>query len=209
MDLASKIQQLRKAKGLSQEDLADAIGVSRQAVSKWESAQSSPDLDKILSLSDYFGVTTDYLLKDVESPPPILPQKYDAKVFTLLATIINIIGFFVALILMFRWQTNTAVLLGAILMVIGCGIFAVGQSIGKHKAEAKKQFWLINVWVLSIMPISCLSEFLQGFLGRFSTSLVVFPQMNNSILLYLLTWVVYFLFCLALDFYLLKKKTTV
>ena len=70
MTLADRIQQLRKQKGISQEELADRVGVSRQAVSKWESAQSVPDLDKILLLSDYFEVTTDYLLKGIEPAGP-------------------------------------------------------------------------------------------------------------------------------------------
>ena len=65
MNLADRIQQLRKSRGISQEELADRIGVSRQAVSKWESGQTSPDLEKIVLLSDYFEVTTDYLLKGV------------------------------------------------------------------------------------------------------------------------------------------------
>lgn len=64
MILADKIINLRKKSGLSQEELADKIGVSRQAVSKWESAQSIPDLDKILLMSKLFGVSTDFLLKD-------------------------------------------------------------------------------------------------------------------------------------------------
>lgn len=64
MILADKIIRLRKKNGLSQEELADKLGVSRQAVSKWESAQSTPDLDKILKLAGLFGVTCDYLLKD-------------------------------------------------------------------------------------------------------------------------------------------------
>ena len=51
---------------MSQEELADAAGVSRQAVSKWESEQSVPDLDKVIILSDIFDVTTDYLLKGIE-----------------------------------------------------------------------------------------------------------------------------------------------
>ena len=51
---------------MSQEQLADAAGVSRQAVSKWESEQSIPDLDKIVVLSEIFDVTTDYLLKGIE-----------------------------------------------------------------------------------------------------------------------------------------------
>ncbi len=64
MILADKIIRLRKKNGWSQEELADKMNVSRQAVSKWESAQTIPDLGKILQLGTLFGVTTDYLLKD-------------------------------------------------------------------------------------------------------------------------------------------------
>ena len=64
MILADKIIRLRKKNGLTQEELADKMNVSRQAVSKWEGAQTIPDLEKILQLSTLFGVTTDYLLKD-------------------------------------------------------------------------------------------------------------------------------------------------
>ena len=64
MILADKIIRLRKKNGWSQEELANKMSVSRQAVSKWEGAQTIPDLEKILQLSTLFGVTTDYLLKD-------------------------------------------------------------------------------------------------------------------------------------------------
>ena len=64
MTLAEKITLLRRQRGWSQEDLAERMGVSRQSVSKWESAQTVPDLEKILTLGNLFGVTTDYLLKD-------------------------------------------------------------------------------------------------------------------------------------------------
>lgn len=64
MILADKIILMRKQQGWSQEQLAEQLGVSRQSVSKWESGTSIPDLDKILKLSDIFGVPTDYLLKD-------------------------------------------------------------------------------------------------------------------------------------------------
>ena len=66
MNVADRIQNLRKIKGISQEQLAEAIGVSRQAVLKWESEQSTPDLEKIVLMSDFFDVTTDYLLKGIE-----------------------------------------------------------------------------------------------------------------------------------------------
>lgn len=64
MILADKIIRLRKKNGWSQEELAERMNVSRQAVSKWEAAQTTPDLEKILLLGNLFGVTTDYLLKD-------------------------------------------------------------------------------------------------------------------------------------------------
>ena len=64
MILADKIMTLRKKAGWSQEELAAQLNVSRQSVSKWESAQSIPDMDKVVQMSRLFGVTTDFLLKD-------------------------------------------------------------------------------------------------------------------------------------------------
>ena len=64
MILADKIIDLRKKAGGSQEELAEKLAVTRQSVSKWEGAQSIPDMDKVVQMSRLFGVTTDYLLKD-------------------------------------------------------------------------------------------------------------------------------------------------
>ncbi len=76
MIFADKLIYLRKKSGWSQEELAEQINVSRQSVSKWEGAQSIPDLDKIIKLSELFGVSTDYLLKDeIEEPDAILCDK--------------------------------------------------------------------------------------------------------------------------------------
>ena len=71
MILADKIIENRKKNGWSQEELADQLGVSRQSVSKWESAQAVPDMKKIILMSEVFGVSTDYLLRDeiVEAEP--------------------------------------------------------------------------------------------------------------------------------------------
>ena len=66
MNIADRIQYLRKQKGYSQEELADKVGVSRQAVSKWESEQTTPDLEKVIAMSELFEVTTDYILKGIE-----------------------------------------------------------------------------------------------------------------------------------------------
>lgn len=64
MALPEKLYALRKKSGLSQEQLAEALNVSRQAISKWEGGSAMPESDKLLALSNYFGVSLDYLLKD-------------------------------------------------------------------------------------------------------------------------------------------------
>lgn len=71
MIIADKIIENRKKNGWSQEELAEKLGVSRQSVSKWEGAQAVPDMKKIVQLSDLFGVSTDYLLRDeIETMTP-------------------------------------------------------------------------------------------------------------------------------------------
>ena len=64
MKLSEKIYTLRKNKGLSQEQLAEELSVSRQAISKWESGVSVPESEKLIAISTYFNVSVDYLVKD-------------------------------------------------------------------------------------------------------------------------------------------------
>lgn len=64
MTFSEKLADLRRGKGMSQEQLADRLGVTRQSVSKWESGTAMPELGKLIALSDFFGVTVDYLVKD-------------------------------------------------------------------------------------------------------------------------------------------------
>ncbi|MDO4634298.1 MAG: helix-turn-helix transcriptional regulator [Eubacteriales bacterium] len=68
MILADKIMEERKKNGWSQEELAEMLSISRQSVSKWESAQSTPDLQRIIRMAEIFGVSTDYLLRDEMEP---------------------------------------------------------------------------------------------------------------------------------------------
>ena len=68
MTLGQRIYQYRRAQGLSQEDLAESLNVSRQSVSKWETDGSIPDLDKLVALSELFGITLDQLVKGEALP---------------------------------------------------------------------------------------------------------------------------------------------
>ena len=77
MNLGERIYELRTKKGMSQGDLAEALDVSRQSISKWETGSSVPELDKLIKLSQLFGVTLDELILDKapeEAPPPPKPQ---------------------------------------------------------------------------------------------------------------------------------------
>lgn len=65
MNFNEKLIELRKSKGLSQDELGQRLGVSRQTISKWELAQSYPDFQRLVLLSDYFGLSLDALVKDI------------------------------------------------------------------------------------------------------------------------------------------------
>lgn len=79
MKLSDKIVRLRKTNGMSQEELADKLGVSRQAISRWEMGAAMPDATNILQLSRLFQVTTDYLLNDEYQSDNDLPKVKEVK----------------------------------------------------------------------------------------------------------------------------------
>ncbi len=74
MIFSEKLQILRKNKGYTQEALADKLGVSRQAVTKWESGQIYPDISNLIQISDHMSVSVDYLVKDQDCSVNINPQ---------------------------------------------------------------------------------------------------------------------------------------
>ena len=203
MNIADRIQRLRKTKGISQEQLAEIIGVSRQAVSKWESEQSTPDIEKIILLSNYFEVTTDYLLKGIEPEPATIHRRLDARIFAILATALNAIGLILAIMIWKEKQDTTAVTVGLTLMIMGCVIFVLGQILGEHIIPARKYFLLFNVWFLLLIPISCVFNFVSGTLGGFWWTFTPLPQLGNSRHAYLICWLVYFVLCMGLDSFVL------
>ena len=68
MEFQERLYSLRKGRGVSQEELANVVGVSRQAVQKWEAGTSTPDIQNLSALADYFGVSLDYLVRGMEAP---------------------------------------------------------------------------------------------------------------------------------------------
>ena len=208
MNIADRIQQLRKAKGVSQEELADRIGVSRQAVSKWESEQATPDVEKILLLSDYFEVTTDYLLKGIEPVPREMPsakEKPDARIFSIAGTAFNCMGMILAAMVWHEEQTATATAIGMILYVLGCMVYGIGMTVSDQatKAWASRSFWSVNIWVLSFLPMSLVYNILAG--GFFAAP---YPIPVGSMAFYGLFWIVYIGSCTGAELFLYRKKNT-
>ena len=182
MNIADRIQSLRKAKGISQEELADKIGVSRQAVSKWESEQSLPDMEKIIIMSDYFEVTTDYILKGIENEKQEI-SPVDASIFMRIATALNFIGLILSITIWHERQVAMATAIGLIIMAMGCTVFGIGQSVStRNVKKANRLFWMINIWFLLFLPLSAIYNLIFSHIPApyplfwgYHLNLVLFP----------------------------------
>lgn len=80
MEFRERLYQLRKGRGISQEELAHTVGVSRQAVQKWEAGAATPDLGNLSALADYFVVSLDYLVRGIEPEKPAAPSPQQAVI---------------------------------------------------------------------------------------------------------------------------------
>ena len=177
MNLSDRIQYLRKARGISQEGLADQLGVSRQAVSKWESEQSMPDLDKIISMSDYFDVTTDYLLKGIE--PVVQKEEEQSIKHRRIASNIcyqlslGFVGLGIILSIILADFLKISVLLTPVLIVQGVGLLVWGT--GRNLSEIRPSFQvkLALILFLLFVPLGFLSNVLfpMGKIFPYPTSL--------------------------------------
>lgn len=177
MNLSDRIQYLRKVRGISQEVLADQLGVSRQAVSKWESEQSMPDLDKIISMSDYFEVTTDYLLKGVE--PVVQKEEEQSIKHRRIASNIcyqlslGFIGLGIILSIILADFLKISILLTPVLIVQGVGLLVWGT--GRNLSEVRPSFQvkLALILFLLFVPLGFLSNILfpLGKIFPYPTSL--------------------------------------
>ena len=177
MNLSDRIQYLRKVRGISQEGLAEKLGVSRQAVSKWESEQSMPDLDKIISMSDYFEVTTDYLLKGVE--PVVQKEEEQSIKHRRIASNIcyqlslGFVGLGIILSIILADFLKISILLTPVLIVQGVGLLVWGT--GRNLSEVRPSFQvkLALILFLIFVPLGFLSNVLfpLGKIFPYPTSL--------------------------------------
>lgn len=201
MNLADRIQSLRKAKGISQEQLADQIGVSRQAVSKWESEQSTPDLDKIILLSDFFDVTTDYLLKGIEPVKDNREKSKDltSRILYIASTALIFIGLFCAFGGWYAEQTMEVVWGSMIIQAVGVAEYFIARLLSPVKACFYIN-WL-NLLGIAFMPVSMITGYLATLLS-WEGWISPYPM---GIFHSFLFWVVFLVFSVG-SYLLLKKR---
>ncbi len=172
MKLADKILNLRKAYGMSQDDLAEKLNVSRQAISRWEMGTAQPDTSNVLQLSKLFGVTTDYLLNDDYESDHDVPVVKETEITTkaetnrqlafILLTGLNVMILFHQLIACFVLQ-NTILSLGGTMLSIAAVVgFELGyRSIAPKSESAKKyycKFYVVAFWLAAYFPIRILAN---------------------------------------------------
>ena len=165
MTMAEKILALRKKAGLSQEELADKLGVSRQAVSRWEMGSAFPDAPNILGLSRLFGVTTDYLLYEeyetpqapgqvggtIENAPVYLNAAFAGAVTLSAAALV------LQLINAVRFQSDVLCLAGTLRSVLAAGGFEmIWRVLGPQDPAGRNKrarFYVAAVWMGAFFPL--------------------------------------------------------
>ena len=161
MNISDRIQSLRKARGITQEQLADAVGVSRQAVSKWEAEQSVPDLERIVAMAEYFDVTTDYLLRGIEPAPDVQAREpVTARTMCIIATALDAAGLILGGGLWFEYQNWLCVAVMLIFQLAAVTVWLL------TKGERLRWFWAVNVWFLSVIPSALIGALLRPMLSR-------------------------------------------
>lgn len=169
MTISQRIQNLRKEKNISQEELAEAAGVSRQAVSKWESATSIPDLDNIIFLSDYFEVTTDYILKGIQeansethhNPKDDETRRTFSKAFYRSSLFVILIGLIAGILPWMQIPMPSNILKGVAIQAVGAFEYFLAIAISNEKPH--KALTVANSAMCLIIPSSILGNLATGY----------------------------------------------
>lgn len=208
MAIGEKIQLLRKMNNLSQERLAEKLAVSRQAISKWELGESTPDTEKIILLSRIFQVSADYLLHDdinndmeipaVKKNSELLKKQYGLKTLFIITTGMVIIGLLMSIVAQFTWQTIFSVSIGLIIQIIGVIIFEAMSNhyiTGKGNKGVHSNFYALNVWFILPFPMIFLSDIFFN----------IYPRPRGYGIDLIFTAIVYVTLCGIITFVLKKK----
>ena len=159
MNLGEKILKLRKKQNLSQEDLANILNVSRQTISKWETGESTPEIDKVVLICDYFKISTDDLLKERDIRYEKEIGKLKGKNKALSISLCIIIFTFMCIAVIFLDEICASDFLIATISLISLASIAIilvnlftEEPINKPE-KSKKEKIIHSIWFLSILFI--------------------------------------------------------
>lgn len=195
MLLGEKLRKLRIARKLSQEQLADELRVSRQAISKWELGESIPDTENLISLSKFYGVSLDYLLLDelnVSNELEIKRQPH-SSVFVLGISGL-IIGLIVSFIFWITYQSMLMVSLGLIIQIVSVTLVLVKQS--ELPTKLQRLFLMISIW--TTLPFICF------YVG--SLTMKLYPKPYLAVLEFIVEFMIYLLVCTVITIGIKKMR---
>ena len=192
MTIEERIQDLRKKKGLSQEQFADILGVSRQAVSKWEMGQSLPEVEKLIAMSQLFEVTVDYILKGGDASPVTnekekrreASRKIGSQIISAVAAMLSAIGVIAAVGQLNDGMSTMDIYGGLVLVCVGVMIHLVGWILAGNRVPNNPLF-VVNILLAGILPSSLIAQVILGYKPSPLPSLHSLP-----VLLFIVTYVV-------------------
>ena len=216
MTFGEKLQALRKSRGWSQEQLAERVAVSRQAVSKWESGAAVADTENVVELSKLFGVSTDYLLHDdytgdgdipaVKSREAQLKKQKNREMAMMVLIGVEALAFFWQLMGFLVYNSVLIPLLGMTVHIATIIGFEAGFRVqmryelqAQPDADAldcRRVFYRVSVWLVSLFPIACLTRIFWFF----------YPRPYSNVFSYLLPLALYAILCGLVTWKLRKKK---
>ena len=210
MTFGEKLQALRKSRGWSQEQLAERIAVSRQAVSKWESGAAVADTENVVELSRLFGVSTDYLLHDdydgdcdipaVKSREAALKKQKNREMAMMLLIGVEALAFFWQLMGFLVYNSVLIPLLGMTAHIVALIGFEAGfrgqlrcsrqERPDPDALDCRRVFYRVSVWLVSLFPMACLTRiFWRFYPSPYSAALEWgLPLALYAILCGLVTW---------------------
>lgn len=209
MKLADKILNFRKTKGMSQEDLAGKLSVSRQAISRWEMGTAQPDASNVLQLSKLFGVTTDYLLNDdyeSDYDVPVVKETENAakaeanrKLAFIVLTGLNVMILIYQLIACVVLQNAVFSLAGTMLSIAVVVGFELGYRKNTSESESAKKyhfkFYIVALWLAAYFPVRLLLD----------VAMSIYPRPYSSFTFEIIAVLMYLLISIVTTLFIKKK----
>ena len=195
MLLGEKLRKLRIARQLSQEQLAEKLQVSRQAISKWELGESMPDTENLILLSKFYGVSIDYLLLNELNISSELETKR-SRSFPIFIFGMGglVIGLILSIVLWCTYQSILMVSIGLIIQIISVTVVLIKQS--ELSSQLQRLFLMLSVWM--IFPFICF------YIG--SLMMNFYPVSRSAMLDFIVEFIFYLVVCTGITVTLKKVR---